>query len=64
MSGFLNSSSTTNNISMFDKMENDAVADSTTDTAVLDSIMKTGLASVNNGRGYTWKPTPRRVRCS
>jgi hypothetical protein len=32
-------------------MENDAVADSTTDTAVLDSIMKTGLASVNNGPG-------------
>lgn len=52
VSGFLNSSSSTmNNMSMFDKIERDSVSGSTMDTAVIDSIMKTGLASVNNGPG-------------
>jgi hypothetical protein len=44
-------------------MENDAVADST-DTAVLDSIMKTGLASVNNGPGLYVETHATSCRCS
>lgn len=52
VSGFLNdASSMTNNMNMFDSMEKAAIASSTADTDNYKSIMKTGLASVNNGPG-------------